>query len=566
MTPGQQPLNLPLAPLPPLQTEGASLTDLNKRLPYGEQPPDSPDITNHKPEANKADSMCDKIDHSVNVLALNTTAHMLAANYYYTRYCVLAITSITISSIVAVWGRILPAEMVGVVSAICNASNTLLLGLMALMRFESKSMLHTQGACTLQSLKVKQIELRDKLQQIVHGFQHEDQHEAADTFWRSWSSTVESLNAKAQETMEMIEIHPQFVAQAQSEHEILFRAETQIPFMIVAGTDTKADALPSVSSPPASPPSPPASPPSPPSGSNRLPDSPESPLATPSKRQSTPGSSKGRGSRREASPAKSTMFKSQPKWQLANTSTAGIEYSLQKLDQLRARLRLILAQHLIASKYYMDRYYMLSFPSIAMSSFLTVIALIIPRLPGCDPAVDEDGLPLPTTTTADWPLMSCPSENLGSLLNGLNTICLGVMAILRHQTKADMHDNAAKNLQSLIVTVEFLKDEMTYFSQRVDDPTMVADGRTFFRGFYRRLGVVYAKVEEIQEMMPIHPNFQRKAVKVHMSLYLKEQSLMTLHKITPQDIARGPRKGADFSLPSSRLRRGTGGGAVSPIP
>ena len=33
---------------------------------------------------------------------------------------------------------------------------------MALMRFESKSMLHTQGACTLQSLKVKQVELRDR--------------------------------------------------------------------------------------------------------------------------------------------------------------------------------------------------------------------------------------------------------------------------------------------------------------------------------------------------------------------------------------------------------------------
>ena len=47
------------------------------------------------------------------------------------------------------------------VSAICNASNTLLLGLMALMRFESKSQLHTQGACTLQSLKVRQVELRD---------------------------------------------------------------------------------------------------------------------------------------------------------------------------------------------------------------------------------------------------------------------------------------------------------------------------------------------------------------------------------------------------------------------
>ena len=33
------------------------------------------------------------------------------------------------------------------------------------------------------------------------------------------------------------------------------------------------------------------------------------------------------------------------------------------------------------------------------------------------------------------------------------------------------------------------------------------------------LTVVYAKVEEIQEMMPIHPNFQRKAIKVHMHLY-----------------------------------------------
>ena len=57
------------------------------------------------------------------------------------------------------------------------------------------------------------------------------------------------------------------------------------------------------------------------------------------------------------------------------------------------------------------------------------------------------------------------------------------------------------------------------------------------------------QVEEIQEMMPIHPAFQRKAVRVHMDLYLKEQSLMSLHKITPQDLARGPRKGADFLSP-----------------
>ena len=40
---------------------------------------------------------------------------------------------------------------------------------------------------------------------------------------------------------------------------------------------------------------------------------------------------------------------------LEQTKVAGVEYSLQKLDQLRARLRLILAQHLIASKFYMRR-------------------------------------------------------------------------------------------------------------------------------------------------------------------------------------------------------------------
>ena len=42
----------------------------------------------------------------------------------------------------------------------------------------------------------------------------------------------------------------------------------------------------------------------------------------------------------------------------------------------------------------------------------------------------------PNPNPGIWPLMACPSENLGPLLNGINTICLGVMAILRHQSKA----------------------------------------------------------------------------------------------------------------------------------
>ena len=452
----------------------------------------------------------------------------------------LAIPSIALSSIVAVLGGILPSDMVEIVSALCNAMNTIALGLMALMRFESKSSLHTQGACTLQSLKVQQLELRDKLQQIVHGIHHEDSPEAANTFWRGWSETIGSLHAKAQETMEMTPIHPEFVARAQAEHEFLFRAETQIPCIVVMDSKPKALSLPWAPSPP----------PSPPSRAARLPASPKKPQETmPSQRSSSPSV---RWSRRQGASSPSGTRKGL-KLKLDETKIPGVEYSLQKLDQLRARLRLILSQHLVASKYYMHRYYALSFPSITLSSFLTVISLIIPRLSGCDAPIE-----------GEWPLVACPSDNLGSLLNGLNTTLLGVMAILRHQTKADMHDNAAKNLQSLIVTVEFLRDDMTFFSQQIRDETMVADGRTFSRGFSRRLGAVFAKVEEIQEMMPLHPSFQRKALTVHMDLYMKDQTLMSLHKISPQDMARGPRrKGSIFRTPGSGIGYGA---TVSPSP
>ena len=90
---------------------------------------------------------------------------------------------------------------------------------------------------------------------------------------------------------------------------------------------------------------------------------------------------------------------------------------------------------------------------------------------------------------------------------------------------------------------------------------MVADGRTFSRGFSRRLGAVFAKVEEIQEMMPLHPS---KALTVHMDLYMKDQTLMSLHKISPQDMARGPRrKGSIFRTPGFGIGYGA---SVSPSP
>ena len=509
----------PLAPLAPLGTEGSA----NGASPHpggsaGKTPQKTvADVVHEELEAAKCDKMCDQIDFSVNVLTLNATAHLLAAEYYYKWYCTFAIPSIAFSSIVAVMGSVLPGHMLNMVSAICNATNTIAIGLLALLRFESKSSLHTQGACTLQSLKVRQIELRDKLQQIVHGFKTEDHAEIMDSFWRSWSETMDSLQSKAQEVMEMIPIHPGFMAKAQKTHEFLFRAEMEIPCLVIKDSrqlsSPQRDRSPAEPHEGSEPPSPPASPPAP--LANEL--------------QTSPGkTSAWKALRRQRSRADRDL-KSGTSWVLQPDVVGGVEYSTQKLDQLRARLRLMLTQHLIASKYFMTRYYALSFPSIALSSFLTVIALIVPKLEGCK---EIEGESFEDRDHA-WPLAVCPSQNLGSLFNGINTILLGMMAILRHQTKADMHNNAAKNLQSLIMNVEFMRDDMTHFSQSVDNKTMAGDARTFFRGFSRRLGSVYAKVEEIQEMMPVHPAFQRQALKVHMALTTQEHSIKSLHKIFP---------------------------------
>ena len=74
---------------------------------------------------------------------------------------------------------------------------------------------------------------------------------------RGWSVTIVQLHAKAQETMEMIPVHPEFVARAQAEHKFLFKAETQIPFM---NLDTMESGTPRSTNRrnPSPPPSPPA--------------------------------------------------------------------------------------------------------------------------------------------------------------------------------------------------------------------------------------------------------------------------------------------------------------------
>ena len=109
------------------------------------------------------------------------------------------------------------------------------------------------------------------------------------------------------------------------------------------------------------------------------------------------------------------------KLKLDETKIPGVEYSLQKLDQLRARLRLILSQHLVASKYYMHRYYALSFPSITLSSFLTVISLIIPRLSGCDAPI-EGAPPRRKVSLRTHTNQGSPCSHISSHLHAFNIL------------------------------------------------------------------------------------------------------------------------------------------------
>ena len=45
---------------------------------------------------------------------------------------------------------------------------------------------------------------------------------------------------------------------------------------------------------------------------------------------------------------------------------------------------------------------------------------------------------------------------------------------------------------------------------------------------------VYAKTEEVQEMMPLSPQFQQKGLELYMSLTPNDAFIMTLDKITRQ--------------------------------
>ena len=53
---------------------------------------------------------------------------------------------------------------------------------------------------------------------------------------------------------------------------------------------------------------------------------------------------------------------------------------------------------------------------------------------------------------------------------------------------------------------------------------------SFFRSFTRNLENIYARSEEVQEMMPISPTFQRQGYKLHMRLSYDNEKLKQLLK------------------------------------
>ena len=80
------------------------------------------------------------------------------------------------------------------------------------------------------------------------------------------------------------------------------------------------------------------------------------------------------------------------------------------------------------------RYYALAIPSIALSSFLSVLGSIMG-----DPT---------------------RAESVGACLNAFNTIALGALGLLRYQSKMDVHRNAASSLQSLKMQTTKLRDQV----------------------------------------------------------------------------------------------------------
>ena len=439
----------------------------------------------------------EKLDECRNSLQLQCTMHLVASAFYEKYYYCLAIPSIALSSFLSVIGYLLPEKQAEMYGAILNSCNTIALGLLALLKYQSKADLHENAAASLQSLKVQVQELRDELDHLVQGTQHDSSVKSMEVFMRTFQTKFTSIYAKNEEIADMAPIDPKFVEQAQKLHIAIYSGELRIlnsgrvpakryqqPHQAIhfGGAPPSAEADDSAAEPSRS-------------------------LATP--RPSLSG--------RLSKIQNVVQTARVDRRSVVDMSNGRLEYNEAKLEQLASLLHLMTMQHLLCAQFFMRWYYAMAIPSIAVSAFLAILGYLVPK---------------------ELQLMASAS------LNAMNTIVLGVLALLRYQSKMDEHQNAAKALQSLRMQVMKIRDKMNHLNRGMQHDSVTSENQSFFKAFLPSLATIYAKAEEIAEVAPIPPSVQLRAQSLHVEIEQMESEIRCLHLDVP-DIAPTPTSKAE---------------------
>ena len=508
----------------------------------------------------------EKLDECRNSLQLQCTMHLVASAFYEKYYYFLAIPSIALSSFLSVIGYILPPAQSEMYGAILNSCNTIALGLLALLKYQSKADLHENAAASLQSLKVQVQELRDELDHLIQGTQHDSTVKAMEVFLRTFHQKFTSIYAKNEEIADMAPIDPKFVEQAQRLHIQIYSGELRIlnsgrvpakrhqqsrrSSFGFGGAPPRRSSFGFGGAPP----------------SAEADDSAAEPsrsLATAARTPPLPG---GLAKKRGSSMLDVVKTARVDRRSVVDMSNGRLEYNEAKLEQLASMLHMMTMQHLLCGQFFMKWYYALAIPSIAVSAFLAILGYLVPK---------------------ELQLMASAS------LNAMNTIVLGVLALLRYQSKMDLHQNAAKALQALRMSVLKIRDKMNHLNRGMQHESVTAENQTFFKGFLPSLATIYAKAEEIAETAPIPPSVQLRAQALHVEIEQMESEIRCLHLdvpdiaptptsklqksgsqqgFTPDAELNGNRKRLSFSTPKSKskvrpdpLPPGTEPGALPPI-
>jgi hypothetical protein len=149
-------------------------------------------------------------------------------------------------------------------------------------------------------------------------------------------------------------------------------------------------------------------------------------------------------------------------------------------------------------------YYMLMIPSIVISSFLAVLGFLMPT--------------------------STPEENeryktTAACLNAFNTIILGVLALLKYQSKAESHIQAASSCMSLKCECDDIEIALKTLVTGIQNDDMAKEKEFFMRTFINKLAHIGSKLEEITDMNPLSQTFVMRGRQLVIKLKRQEMKL-----------------------------------------